>query len=137
MTERVLWFAPHAGIWQHAFPEALVVDAVRTAGAEVVYITCGGSFSHCVAMSAVGIKETDSAEAKAKVCTACQRNRTIIRDAFGFRSYDFESALTAEDDASIAGLLSRAPRGDVAGFVVDGIRVGKLALYEYLIREKR
>src|ERR1700733_372754 len=138
MTERVLWFGPHAGIWPQTFPEALVADALRSAGGEVVYITCGGALSSfCVPMAAVGLRANAGSAEKAKVCAACRRNRDIVRDAFGFRSYDFDAVLTAADDADLHGLLTQARRDDVAGFVVDGIHVGRAALYEYLIHHKR
>lgn len=138
MTERVLFFSPHAGIWVHAFPEALVADAVRKTGGEVVYVTCGGALSSfCVTMAAHGLRPSSDAAKKAAICRMCRRNRDLVRFSFGFRSYDFESKLTAADEARIQGLVGEARREDVASFVVDGVRVGQAALYEYLIENKR
>lgn len=138
MTERVLWFEPHAGIWPHVFPEALVADALRSQGAQVIHITCGGAFgSFCVPMSAMGLTADSDAAAKAKVCAACRRNSRIIRDAFGFTSYDLERGLEPGDDAAIAALVAKTRRDDVSALVVDGVKVGQLALYEYLIHHKR
>jgi len=138
MAERVLFFAPHAGIWIHAFPEALVARAVKAAGGEVVYVTCGGAFSSfCVTMAAHGVSADSPTRDKEKVCRACRRNRDVLRVAFGFRSYDFESVLEPRDEDRIRELLASARRDDIASFVVDGIRVGQAALYEYLIQTKR
>ena len=138
MTERVLFFSPHAGIWVHAFPEALVVDAVRRTGADVTWITCGGGFGdYCVVMSARSLREDSEASAKQATCAACMVNRDLIRRDFGFAGYDFDSVLTPADETRIAALVAQARPDDVTSFVVDGVRVGQLALYEYLIAHKR
>ena len=52
----------------HAFPEALVADAIREAGGEITYVTCGGAFSSfCVAMAAHGLKVSSPAEKKERL----------------------------------------------------------------------
>jgi hypothetical protein len=137
-VERVLFFSPHAGIWQHAFPEALVAESVRRAGAEVVQINCDGGFaSYCVVMASRGVAEDASVEAKRAVCSACRRNRDVMRRDFAFRSYDFDSILGTADERRIATILETARPEAITELVVDGIRVGQAALYEYLIAHKR
>jgi hypothetical protein len=138
MPERVLFFSPHAGIWQHAFPEALVVDAVSRGGADVVQITCDRQFaSFCVVMASRGVREDSDPAEKAKVCRRCERDRDFIRNNFPHRSYDFGSVLGPADERRIAALLEDARPDRITDFVVDGIRVGQAALYEYLIAHKR
>jgi hypothetical protein len=138
MTERVLFFSPHAGIWVHAFPEALVADAVRRAGADVTWITCDGGFrDYCVVMGARNLREDAPVADKRAACAACSINRDMMRRNFGFAGYDFDSVLTPEDDARVDEVVAQARPDDVASFVVDGIRAGQLALYEYLIAHKR
>jgi hypothetical protein len=138
MPERVLFFSPHAGIWQHAFPEALVVDAVSRGGADVVQITCDRQFaSYCVVMASRGLREDSDPVAKAKVCKRCERDRDFIRNDFPHRSYDFGGVLGPADERRIATLLEDARPDRITDFVVDGIRVGQAALYEYLIAHKR
>jgi hypothetical protein len=136
--ERVLLFSPHAGIWAHAFPEALVAESVRRAGADVVQISCDGGFgAYCVVMGAHGLREDSDPAAKAKICVGCRRNRDLLRRDFAFAGYDFDSVLEATDERRIAALLEQARPDDITHFVVDGIRVGQAALYEYLIAHKR
>jgi hypothetical protein len=138
MPERVLFFSPHAGIWQHAFPEALVADAVSRGGADVVQITCDRQFaSYCVVMGARGVREDATPAAKAKVCAECERDRDFIRRDFPHRSYDLGSVLGPADERRIAALLEDARPGAITDFAVDGVRVGQAALYEYLIAHKR
>lgn len=138
MPERVLFFAPHAGIWVHAFPEALVANAIRQGGAEVVYVTCNGAFGdYCVTMAALGVRQDADASAKAAICTVCCRNRDHLRRGFDLAGIDFDSVLTDEDETRIAAILRDADRTDIGGLIVDGIRAGRAALYEYLITKKR
>jgi len=136
---RALVFAPHAGIWVHAFPEALVADALRARGTELVYVTCNGGFSSlCVAMGAQGVTYASSSADKLAVCRACQQNRDFLRSGFElYRGYDFESVLTQADEARIEELASSAKPATIATFEVNGMAVGRAALYEYLISKKR
>ena len=138
MPERVLFFSPHAGIWQHSFPEALVADAVSRAGADVVQITCDRQLaSYCVVMASRGLREDANPVAKAKVCRQCERDRDFIRRDFPHRSYDFGSVLGPVDERRIAAALEGARPDRITEFTIDGIRVGQAALYEYLIAHKR
>jgi len=135
---RVVFFAPHAGIWVHAFPEALVADAVRASGAEVVYVTCGGALgSCCIPMASRGLTVASPERAKQAVCRGCRRERLWLRHGFRFDGYDFESMLTGDDERRVEGLVAQARPEDVAAFEVDGVQVGRLALYEYLIARKK
>ncbi len=135
---RALIFAPHEGIWVHAFPEALVGDALRDQGAELVYITCGGALSSfCVTMASRGLVAASSPRARMAVCRACRGDRDRLRRGFGFPGYDFESALTGRDLLDIQAAVDAARPATIASFEVDGIQVGRAALYEYLIQRKR
>lgn len=138
MSERVLFFSPNAGIWAHAFPEALVAESVRRAGGDVVQITCDGGFAaYCVVMAAHGLREDSERAAKDQICVGCRRNRDLLRRDFGFAGYDFDRELGPADERRIAELLEQARPDTITSFVVDGIRVGQAALYEYLIAHKR
>src|ERR1041385_3448754 len=138
MRERVLFFSPHAGIWVHAFPEALVAEAIGQAGADVIQITCGGAFGqYCVTMAALGVRQDSPPAERARVCVVCRRNRDHVRRGFGVEGYDFDTVLTTADEERIEDLLRRIDLRDVASFTIDGVQVGRAALYEYLITKKR
>jgi hypothetical protein len=135
---RVVVFAPHAGIWVHAFPEALVIDALRANGHEVVYVTCGGALSSlCVTMSARGLKADSSDAEKAAVCRDCQHDRDLLRRGFGFPGYDIDSVLDEKDRTRITEQVSRLSPATVADFEVDGVRVGRATLYEFMLHRKK
>ena len=135
---RVVVFAPHAGIWVHAFPEALVADCVRAAGAELVYVTCGGALSSfCVTMASQGVAADAAPAAKQAACVACRAARDRLRGGFDFPGYDFDIVLDASDRQRIETLLDQARPDDIAAFQVDGVKVGRATLYEFLIERKK
>ena len=135
---KVLFFAPHAAIWVHAFPEALIAECFKQTGHEIVYITCGGQFRrYCVPMIAGGLKpEADPVE-KEGVCRACKANKSLIRREFGFRSYDLDSVLDANDLAEIDQHLKNAGPKNFLDIVIDGVEVGRAALGTYLLVFKK
>ena len=138
MSEKVLFFSPHAGLWVHAFPEALVADCARAAGAELVYVTCDGALaSFCIPMAARGLRVDSPPDDKARVCGECRYNRDAIRHGFGFPGYDFDSVLGPADAGRIETLLDSVKREDLATWMVDGVHVGRAALYEYLLQHKK
>ena len=135
---RVVVFSPHAGIWVHAFPEALIADALRGAGMDVTYVTCDGALStFCIAMGAQGLSPSSSHDERLAVCKQCKANRDLLRDDFALRGYDFDSVLEAEDRMAIERAVARASPREVAAFEVGGVAVGRATLYEYLIQNKR
>jgi hypothetical protein len=138
MAERVLFFSPHAGIWQHAFPEALIADAIGQSGADVVYVTCGGVLSSfCVVMASRGLRIESAAADKERVCVACRANRDLLRSGFHFDGYDLDSVLGPEEEARVRVALDGADRTALREFTVDGLRIGRATLYEYLIHHKK
>lgn len=135
---RVVVFAPHAGIWVHAFPEALVIDALRASGAEIVYVTCNGALSSlCVTMSSRGLNANSSAADKAAVCRECQGDRDLLRGGFGFAGYDFDSVLSTAELKRIDDLVATMSPASVADFEQDGAPVGRATLYEFMLQRKK
>jgi hypothetical protein len=134
---KILFFAPHSGVWIHAFPEALVAEALQQDGHEITYVGCGGLLnSHCVSMSAASVPFEASHARKDRVCRLCKKNGEIIRTRFGFAGPDLMTLVTAEDLSFADELIgSVAPRSH-PDLVVDQVEVGKIALYEMLIQTK-
>ena len=135
---RVLFFSPHAGIWPHSFPEALVADAIRATPAELVYVTCGGALdSFCVTMAAHRLTAVSPRAEKQAVCNRCRATRDRLRRGFGFTSYDFETVLTDTDRLRIETILADANPDEIERLLVDGVQVGRATYYEFLIERKK
>jgi hypothetical protein len=135
---KILFFSPHAGVWIHSFPEALVAEALQQQGHEIIYVGCGGLLnSHCVTMSAFGVPFEAAASTKARICDACRGNQAILREGFGFAGPDLAGLVDADDISFAENLLSSTAPEDCLELNVDGVEVGRIALYEILIQIKK
>ena len=135
---KIIVFAPHSAIWEHAFPEALIAETLQQAGHELLYVTCGGLFNaYCIPMSAAGLTMSSSLTEKDRVCGVCKKRRTIIRKEFGFRSIDLIDILSQEDRKEVAKILKELTPQNFMEWKIDSIPVGKYALYEFLINQKK
>jgi hypothetical protein len=135
--QRVLFFAPHAGIWIHAFPEALIAEAVAQRH-EVLYVTCGGVLApYCIAMSGNGLGEGASAEDKAEMCRRCATAKERLRTHFSLAGSDLEAYLDGEDRARVAALLAAATPETAPGIAIEGVPIGRFAYYEFLLKRKK
>jgi hypothetical protein len=134
----VTFFAPHAGIWVHAFPEALVAEALKQAGHRVTYLTCGGLLdSQCTVMSASRSGYADPPWKRERVCRQCNQSKQIIRERFHFAGEDLAAALTEEDRLRIADILDEVTPENFGRLELEGIPVGRYASYEFLLNRKK
>ena len=135
---KVLFFAPHSEIWVHAFPEALVAEALQQSGHEVIYVTCGEVLQdQCVAMSASGIDYRSSLAERKRVCKRCGAHKEILRRRIGLKGYDMSEMLPSEDLDRIEKILSGLNPDNYLQLEFDSVPVGRYALYELLLRHKK
>lgn len=135
---KVLIYAPHSAIWVHAFPEALVAEALLQQGNDVVYVGCGRQFSrYCVAMSAFGLTYDSPEQEKENICRNCEKNESFLRSEFGLNGPDIAGELSAEDTRHLEQVLETATPENYLSLTYSGIDVGRLALYEFLLNHKK
>jgi hypothetical protein len=135
---KILVFAPHAYIWIHAFPEALVAEALAKAGHEIVYVACDRQFAdYCVAMSAAGVPFGASADLRSAICDRCRAHAGLIRERFPFRATEIGQWLSPGDEDLIRGVVAKADRRDPGALQLGGLAIGRFALYQLLIRRKK
>lgn len=135
---KIIFFAPHAAIWIHAFPEALVAEALKDEGHEIIYVTCSGQLSAgCIAMNSYGVSADAPIEQKIKVCRRCEGNKRILLHKFGFTSIDLNTLVSEEIVAKVRILLSEVTQKNFLGLEVAGIEVGRIALFEFLLEYKK
>jgi hypothetical protein len=135
---KILVFAPHSAIWIHAFPEALVANALQSAGHEIVYVSCGRTFERfCVAMSASRLSVDSSQSLRSKICAECVSNDGLLRAELGLSGPNLRDILTADDLQEVEIILDAFTRESVSSLQQDGIFVGRVALYQLLLRVKK
>lgn len=135
---KVLFFSPHSAFWVHAFPEAIVADALLHSGHEIVYASCGGLFErYCLPMGASGIKPGESKELRKTICDKCMGNDRLLREGFGLDGPTLRSLLVAEDFDKAEAILSTVTPDSLHQLERDGVPLGRIALYQLVIRKKR
>jgi len=138
MRTKALFFAPHSYIWSHAYPEALVAEALESQDIEVHYITCGRALdSWCVAMESTGAMENISDLDKNKICLKCEKNKNDLLGHFNFSNSSLASYLTSSDSLTIDSLLKNIKRQDLFEFTIDDINIGRASLYNFTINRKK
>lgn len=131
---KCLFFAPHARIWQHAFPEALVAEAMSEKGHTVVYLTCDRLFqAQCIPMIALGMNVDASEDEKRKVCDACESRKKLLVESFGFHEQNISDFIDQSDLSEIESLVGKP---DLVDLTLDELSVGRYALYQMMVRRK-
>ena len=135
---KILFFSMHADIWVQAFPEALVAESLKRAGHDIVYVGCNKSFSDfCVPMAAHGMSVHTAREIRDEVCTHCVGKDRRIRSAFGFAGPQLSDVIDDDMRCEIDRILANPDRGALEQLTVDGVAIGRIALYQLMLRRKR
>jgi hypothetical protein len=138
MKKRALFFAPHSRIWLHAFPEALVAEALAQHDIRIHYVTCDKALaSWCVAMEAVGETESATDYAKAAICAKCVKNKNVLLRHFAFEHSSLNSYLSEKDQRRIASILENVRQDQVLDFQIDGFEIGRATLYNLMLNRKK
>lgn len=134
---KVIFFSPYAGIWQHSFPEALVVAALKRANSDTIYVTCDGIFSAgCIVMSAHGVNNNSAETERERVCIKCRHHRDLLVEHLNIKEVKIESLL---DERALRDIkmtvLSMTPQMALE-FEFGGLPLGRYALHETIIHFK-
>lgn len=134
---KILVFAPHAALWVHAFPEALVADALASETHEILYVSCDRVFQEsCVPMSAYGLNSKSSQSERSEVCDQCRDKYAILKKHFQFHDIMLSSLIMNSERQWVETVLA-LPQEQLIGYEADGISVGKLAAYELMMKTKK
>lgn len=135
---KILVFAPHAQIWKHAFPEAVLTESLMKTGHEIIYVKCSGALKkHCVPMISSHIAHDAPIEIKNKMCKECISNSSLIADSFKFPTIELDSFIDIEDQNNIESIVSNTTRENFSTIVLDDVKIGEIALYQVLLRYKQ
>lgn len=136
---KVLFFSPHAYIWQHAFPEALVVKSLQDAGHEVVYIGCDGVLSDgvCVSMRVAAADFDSDLERKKYICNNCVQNKNRLTGYMAPNYASLSDFLTKTDFDKIDSELNIIDKNNFLSYAFDGMPLGKVAVYETMMQFKK
>ncbi len=135
---KILVFAPHSAIWVHAFPEALIAEALQQGGHEIVYVTCGGVLGrYCVPMAARKLGADAPLSDRRRVCTQCDRCAAMLREEFGLEGGTLRDLIGEEEERVTEHIVGSMTRDTVLTLEKDGVALGRFALYQLMLRRKR
>ena len=135
---KILFVAPHAGIWVHAFPEALVAESLTRGGHDVLYLGCRGIMrTQCVTHFAYKVYADSPENEREAVCRRCRHMSELIQHQFGFNRVDIEDLVGGEDKLQIEQSLASVNRDNFLDFQYKGLPVGRFALYQVLLLGKK
>ena len=112
---KTLFFSSYPSRWSFIFTEARIASALQKRGHDVLFITPGAEF-----------------EGRADAL-----NERIIRKGFNLKGYGIGRMLADRDREEIASLMTALNKDSFENLVIDGIAIGKTALYEFLIGHKK
>ena len=135
---KILFFAPHAAIWVHAFPEALIAETLAQSGHSIVYVSCGEALQQvCNPMNASGLDHLSRIEARREICRLCGQQKELLRREFGFTGYDLTDLLEPADQIRATEMLKDLSFEQCTSLRLENVPVGKLALYETILNHKK
>ena len=135
---KILFFAPHAAIWVHAFPEALIAETLAQSGHTIVYVSCGAALQQvCNPMHAFGLDHLSPIEARREICRLCGQQKELLRREFGFAGYDLTDLLEPADQIRVTEMLRDLSFEQCTSLTMENVPVGKLALYETILNQKK
>ncbi len=133
-----MFFSPQAFVWVHAYPEAIVAEALQSEGIELHYVTCGRALSSwCVSMESTGEGEQMPESRKAWVCGDCEANKRLILDKFDFESSELSAYITDDDLSAVEQHIEAITPQTLSEFVIDGVKVGVASMYNFTLNRKK
>lgn len=138
IVRKFVFFSPHSSVWVHAFPEALVAEALVAAGHEVIVVGCGNIMSmQCTTFATKGFNGTADSGVRSRVCTECIRCQERITTKMALGRIFLEDLLSPDDIAEVDRALDRKTVKQLLQIERHGIPVGRIAAYETLLNGKK
>ena len=136
MKDKVLLISPFSGLWLHALPEAFIINHLN-GDYELIRVTCNGTFStHCTVMESLDIPIKSNDEIKLQVCKDCKNCSDLLNISFKYNTVFFSDFLENLDYQVVDKIISEGSLNDLINYRIEGLDIGKISLYEVLIKFK-
>ena len=137
--KKVLFFSPFAGIWPHALAELNLAKVIDSKDWECEFLGCKGFIgTFCTVMESEGMKIISNKVQKDAVCQKCIQNSSLIRrkSEFDYKFLD-DFYFNSRDESTLPQFESAVPITELLKFKFQNFEVGKIAIYETLIKFKK
>jgi len=134
---KLLFYTPHVALWPHTAPEAYLARALIEFGHEVSYLTCGKAQSYCAPMTARRLAPGCTVEESARVCSDCKTGTKVVARVYDFPMDELAVYLSDGDFAKFKTLAADAVAKKSLDTEYLGVKVGRLAFYEFTLAHKK
>ncbi len=134
---KILFFSPHAEIWVHAFPEAILAKQLKDIGHEIYYIHCGRLLEEsCIPMQGRNIEYDAPKSVKNKICSRCERNAKLIKSSFDLNGNSLQNLIDPSIKQQVKEITQNFRKENILSFKIEGHFIGRYALHEFLLKHK-
>ena len=132
---KITLFAPFAAIQPHALTELSYLSKFREF--DVTILRCNTIFeTDCLVHLAHGLGIHSSNVERKAICGRCIAARDILKQMTDLPTKTLDNYYDREFESDIIDILSKLNRKNWKDLEIQGIQVGKLAAYEFLIQNK-
>lgn len=133
----LLFFTPHTALWPHTVPEAYLARALAECDHHISYLTCGRAQSYCAPMTAHRLTPGCGPEATERICADCTVGANAIARIYRFPVDTLARYLNPVDREALDALATEAVVAKSLDTVHLGVKVGRVALYEFTLAHKK
>jgi hypothetical protein len=133
----LLFFSPHANIWQHAIPEAQVAYSLKKSGYSIRFMGCRGLLSdRCTTFDALGIRGEIDESIRKKTCQKCIAKQKLTDHKLGIQRWWLDDFIQTDEITAIRKNIQSSEENELPLLEFDHITFGKYATYEVLLNYK-
>lgn len=133
----VLFFTPHAALWAHTAPEALLAKSLSKFGFRISYLTCGRAMNYCAVMTSRRLEPGADAAATQDLCKSCRISAKRIGRVYDFPVVELVDHISDNEREACARLAREATQARSIDTSYFDVPVGRLALYEFTLAHKK
>jgi len=132
--QRILVWAPEAGLHPHYHTCCLLARVLQDAGHEVFTVRCYKQLDRCVVKGALRFPYDAPSSDTSAVCADCTKNSFRVQDAYGLQFLDLRALETPEHriryEKAVESLRGARNKGALGQFTFEGLPLGRMCGYE-------
>ena len=132
----LVFFSPYSAIWKHSEIELSFLRKVSSSHVDSIFLSCRGLYSSfCNSMSAFGLSENSSTEAKMSICNICKKNSNF-KEKINLNLKYIEDYIENNENDLVNDFMNTVNKDNWTNATFQNIPIGRAALYEIQLRYK-
>ncbi len=129
---RILVYSPET-VPEHFLTLQIIARLLASAGHQIRLSHCRGIFERCVHKE---MMPNDAKGVGAEFCVLCISTRFKLLEPAGIDGFSLENVITYEIREKARQIVDRLSDGELAGFSLDGIKLGQLCWHDLVLNQK-